>query len=132
MEKPYLLELSAIGAPDIGYITTAGSSALPFEIKRVYWTYATPDSVTRGNHAHYELEQVIVAVKGTIKITLENTAGEKLAFLLHDPRTGLFIPKMYWRTINFSPDGILLCLASTEYNEADYLYDFDYFKSLFK
>ncbi|QNE39091.1 WxcM-like domain-containing protein [Hymenobacter sp. NBH84] len=130
VQKPYLLTFDTIGAPDLGYIAVAGNSALPFQIKRTYWIYCTPETVARGHHAHHELQQVVIAVHGSIEFVLENVAGEKTIFHLEKPNVGLYIPEMHWRTINFSHDAVLLCLASTEYNEADYIRDFEVFQAL--
>lgn len=58
--EPYLVELKSIGSPDIGYISIAESlQSIPFEIKRVFWSYYTPQMITRGRHAHHQLEQVL-------------------------------------------------------------------------
>ena len=65
MNKPNLISLKKIGDPSLGYISIVEENDLiPFEIQRVYWTYFTPNHVERGNHAHKELHQLIVAVSG--------------------------------------------------------------------
>ena len=130
MALPHLIEFSKIGSPSLGYITVAQNSGLPFEIKRVYWTYFTPDSVIRGHHAHYDLEQVIFATSGRIEFVLEGMDGQKQVFLLDSPNVGLYIPCLYWRTIKFSHNAVLMCLASMEHEEADYIRDYQVFKSL--
>ena len=130
MTVPYLIEFSKTGSPILGYISVAQNSALPFEIKRVYWTYFTPDSVIRGNHAHYELEQLIFATSGRIEFVLEDLNGQSEKFVLDSPNVGLYIPKLYWRTIKFSHNAVLLCLASMEYGEDDYIRKYDDFKAL--
>ena len=127
MPVPSLVEFSKIGSPALGYISVAQNSKLPFEIKRVYWTYYTPDSMVRGHHAHHELEQMIFAVSGRIEFTLEGLDGSEQSFVLDSPNVGLYIPRLYWRTIKFSHNAVLLCLASMEYSESDYIrsyYDF--------
>lgn len=129
-KHPHLIEFSKIGKMELGYITVAENSKLPFEIKRVYWTYYTPDSVTRGNHAHYELQQIIFAVSGSIDFTLENTDGEKFSFRLEHPNMGLFIPRRCWREFKLSHNAVLLCLASQEYSEDDYIRDYSVFKNI--
>ena len=129
MAIPYLIELSKTGSPMLGYITVSQNSELPFEIKRVYWTYYTPDSVIRGNHAHRELEQIIFATSGQIEFTLEGPDEKLETFQLHAPNIGLYIPRHYWRTIKFSHNAVLLCLASLEYEENDYIREYNDFKS---
>jgi dTDP-4-dehydrorhamnose 3,5-epimerase-like enzyme len=108
----------------------AQNSELPFEIKRVYWTYCTPDAVIRGHHAHYELEQLVFATSGQIEFELQGINGQQQHFLLDSPERGLYIPKLYWRTIKFSHNAVLLCLASMEYDEDDYIRSFEDFKQL--
>src|SRR5258708_3490937 len=90
VNKPRLVELSSIGSPGIGFITVAEKATAPFEIKRVYWTYYTPNNVVRGNHAHIELEQILIAVNGSIKFELEDHLGEKFEFILDRPSLGLY------------------------------------------
>jgi len=130
MERPHLIEFSKVGTSSLGYLSIAQNSTLPFRVERVYWTYFTPDSVIRGHHAHYELEQLIFAVSGNIEFVLENVNGEKLTFLLDRPNLGLYVPKMYWRTIKLSHSAVLLCLASQEYEESDYIRDYNTFKKI--
>jgi dTDP-4-dehydrorhamnose 3,5-epimerase-like enzyme len=130
MAVPHLIELSKIGSPSLGYITVGQNSALPFTIQRVYWTYFTPDSVIRGHHAHRDLEQLIFAVSGRIEFVLESTDGKSEKFVLDSPNVGLYIPRHYWRTIKFSHNAVLMCLASMEYKEDEYIRDYEEFKAL--
>jgi hypothetical protein len=55
-KKPHLINFSKIGSSQLGYISVAEKENLPFVPKRIYWTYFTPEDVTRGGHAHVELE----------------------------------------------------------------------------
>lgn len=129
--KPYLIEFDRIGMPTLGYISVAEQhQQIPFEIKRVYWTYFTPNHVERGNHAHLELEQVILSVAGIIDFELENTAGELFKFTLDCPDKGLFVPAGYWRRMRFSHNAVLLCMASMPYDEKDYIRDYQQFKAI--
>ncbi|ARN76523.1 dTDP-6-deoxy-3,4-keto-hexulose isomerase [Nonlabens spongiae] len=126
--KPHIIDLKSIGSPDLGYISVAQyQDNMPFEIKRVYWTYYTPNQVTRGHHAHKELHQCIFAVSGKIEFELINQQGKKTIFILDSPEKGLYIPPLHWRTINFSHSAVLLCLASEVYLKEDYIRDFDSF-----
>lgn len=130
IEKPHIIEFNKIGSKKLGYISVAEfEDQIPFEIKRVYWTYYTPKDVQRGYHAHKRLSQVIVAVSGVIKIKLIDYLGNELLFVLDDPSKGLFIPKMYWREISFSLNSVLLCLASDIFDENDYIRNFNDFNS---
>jgi dTDP-4-dehydrorhamnose 3,5-epimerase-like enzyme len=127
-ESPHLLELGGIGSGDIGYITVVeNQTKIPFDIKRVYWTYFTPNAVIRGHHAHLELQQVLVALNGKILIALESRTGEKFEFTLDSPSVGLFVPPNCWRSIQFSHTAVLMCLASQEYRESDYIRTYEKF-----
>ena len=126
---PHLIELKSIGSPDIGYISIAESlQTIPFEIKRVFWSYYTPQMITRGRHAHHELQQVLVAVSGKIVVTNESSAGETTVFVLENPNIGLYIPPMYWHVMQFSHNAVMLSLASMDYNEKDYIREYVEFK----
>lgn len=127
---PTLFEFGKIGKLDLGYITVAENSELPFPVKRVYWTYYTPDSVIRGYHAHLRLNQLIFAVSGEINFRLESIDGREYRFVLNRPYLGLYIPPGDWREIKLSHNAVLLCLASLEYDETDYIRDYEDFRSL--
>lgn len=129
MTGPHIINLNKIGSPELGYITIAEQQKnIPFDIKRVYWTYYTPQDVSRGGHAHKNLQQLIVAVSGTITFNTEDKDGKKEVFVLDSPNTGLYIPKLVWRDIKFSHSAVLLCLASELYDEDDYFRNYQDFK----
>ena len=130
MPVPHLIDFSKVGKPELGYLTIAQNSSLPFRIERVYWTYYTPDEVLRGHHAHHALEQIIFAASGQIEFELEGLDGIKQLFSLTRPNVGLYVPRHYWRTIRFSHNAVLLCLASHEYDETDYIRDYAEFELL--
>ena len=131
MDKPHLINFNKIGNPNLGYISVGENHEnIPFEIKRVYWTYYTPQDVTRGGHAHYDLEQVIVAVSGIITFTTEDLKGNKEEFILDSPDKGLYIPKLIWRDIKFTHNAVLLCMASEKYITSDYIRDYKTFLEL--
>lgn len=130
MSVPHLIDFSKVGKPELGYLTIAQNSSLPFRIERVYWTYFTPDEVIRGHHAHHELEQIIFAVSGHIDFELEGLTGAKYKFALTRPNIGLYIPQLHWRTIRFSHNAVLMCLASMEYSENEYIRSYEEFQRL--
>ena len=100
---------------------------IPFKIKRVYFLYDTGENVRRGCHAHKNLEQILICVKGSCKILLDN-GKEKETVLLEKPYEGLYVTSNMWREMyDFSPDAVLLVLASELYNEDDYIRDYDEF-----
>ncbi len=99
----------------------------PFDIKRVYYIFDTKDGVERGFHAHINLKQICIAVKGSCTFVLDD--GEKREEIkLTNPNQGLFIEGLIWREMkNFTPDCVLVVLASEHYDESDYIRDYDKF-----
>lgn len=129
IKYPSLIELNSIGSPELGYITVSEQlSDVPFEIKRTYWTYFTPHNIQRGQHAHKDLDQLIVAVTGIIKMELETIDGKTFEFILDSPNKGLLLHDYTWRKMTFSHNAVLLCLASQIYRESDYIRDYEDFK----
>ncbi|WP_449388657.1 sugar 3,4-ketoisomerase [Chryseobacterium lineare] len=130
MNDPQYFSLDKIGNSSLGYITVAESlKNIPFEIKRVYWTYYTPQDVTRGGHAHRKLEQLIFAVSGRIEFNTINLEGIEETFILDSPSKGLYLPRLIWRDIKFNHSAVLLCLASELYDESDYFRNYQDFKN---
>jgi len=128
---PHLIRFATNGAPSIGYLAIAEAfTGVPFEIRRVFWTYFTPQSVVRGRHAHHQTRMVIIAVHGRITLTAETLGGEKHTFVLEHPGEGVYLPPLIWHTMQYSHDAVQLVLASTDYNPADYIRDYREFKAL--
>lgn len=104
-----------------------GGGDVPFEIRRVYYTYDIPGGETRGGHAHVQLEQFIIAASGSFEVVLDD-GKDRASFFLNRSYYGLFVPKMVWRELtNFSSGSVCLVLASEHYDEADYIRDYDDF-----
>ena len=128
--SPEYFDVPSIGESNLGFISVVEHSGnTPFEIKRVYWTYYTPQNVNRGSHAHKELHQLIFAVAGTITFYTEDRKGNKAEFILSEPNRGIYLPPSVWREIKFSHNAVLLCLASEAYIEDDYIRDYNAFKN---
>ena len=100
---------------------------IPFRIKRVYYMYETKEGVIRGFHAHKSLEQILVCIHGSCKILLDN-GMEKKVVPLEKPYEGLYVSSSMWREMfDFSPDAVLLVLASELYDESDYIRNYEEF-----
>lgn len=133
MASPYYVTFNSFSEPGEGFLVTTQQAAdLPFAVKRIFWTLDTPASVVRGQHAHWHTELVLVNLKGNATIELENQAGEVQTFVLDSPTKGLYLPVMHWSRIYLQPEAVLLCLASTDYEEADYIRDYEAFKAVSK
>lgn len=100
---------------------------IPFEIKRVYYMYDTGEGVRRGFHAHKKLSQILICIHGSCKILLDN-GSEKKIIPLDKPYEGVYVSNDMWREMyDFSPDAVLIVLASEYYDESDYIRDYDEF-----
>ena len=100
---------------------------IPFEIMRVYYMYDTGEGVSRGHHAHKSLEQILICIHGSCKILLDN-GEEKKIVSLEKPYEGLYIKNNIWREMyDFSPDAVLMVLASDYYKEEDYIRNYEEF-----
>ena len=103
---------------------------IPFKIKRIYYTYRIKDlSTVRGKHSHKKLEQVIFCLNGYFDMLLDD-GNNRQVIKLNTPNKGLYIGNDLWREMkNFSPDCVLLVLASEFYDENDYIRDYGEFCS---
>lgn len=103
---------------------------IPFEIKRVYYMYDTREGERRGFHAHKSLEQILICIHGKCKVLLDNGEEQKVV-PLEKPYEGLYIANDMWREMfDFSPDAVLMVLASDFYKEEDYIRNYDEFIKL--
>ena len=103
-----------------------GYNAL-FEIKRVYYIFDTKQGVERGFHAHINLKQIAIPVKGSCTFILDN-GNKREEITLSNPNQGLFIEGLIWREMkDFSSDCVLVVLASEHYDESDYIRDYSKF-----
>lgn len=114
---------------DKGNVTVVeNNKEVPFNVKRIYYLYDVPGGETRGGHAHKDLRQLIIAASGSFTVTL-NDGKVKRTFLLNRPYQGLLVVPGIWRELDdFSSGSVCLVLASHNYDEADYIRDYDDFK----
>ena len=129
-EAPYLIQFDQLGNPKEGYlVSTQFAAKIPFEVRRIFWTYAIPETSSRGQHANKLTKEVLVAISGSITVKTETAAG-KQTFVLSSPEQGLYIPALCWTELTFKKGAIGLCLASTDFDDADYIRTYDQFKAL--
>jgi dTDP-4-dehydrorhamnose 3,5-epimerase-like enzyme len=100
---------------------------IPFKIKRIYLIYDVPGGESRGGHAYKKLDEVFVALSGSFDLNLDD--GENQTKInLNRSYNAVFVPHGLWRKLdNFSTNSLCLVLASTEYNETDYIRNYDDF-----
>lgn len=109
-------------------VALEGEKTVPFNIKRVYYIFGTHQGVARGFHAHLNLQQVAICVTGRCRMVLDDGTSREEAWL-DSPTKGLVIGNFVWREMHdFSPDCVLLVLASEHYDENDYIRDYSAFK----
>ena len=114
-----------------GNITPVHNSAeVPFDIKRIFYLYDIPGGESRGEHAHKECHQFLIAASGSFEVLLDDGITQRLV-QLNRPYIGLHIPPMIWSSeINFSSGSICLVLASQIYSAIDYIRDYQEFKKI--
>ncbi len=101
---------------------------IPFEIKRVFWTYDVPGGELRGGHAYYMQEEIIIALSGSFDVVVTDKKGREIKYSLNRSYFGLYLPAMTWRHMeNFSTNSLGLHLSSNIYKEEDYIRDFEVF-----
>lgn len=129
--EPQLIQFQTHGESAIGYLAVAQiQQEIPFEVKRLFWTYFTPQSVIRGRHAHHVTSMVLIAVHGRIEVRTEMLSGQKSDFLLDRPDVGVYMPPLTWHTMQYSHDAVQLVLTDTEYVATDYIRSYEEFVGL--
>ena len=123
-----LLDILKITDPDgRGNLSVIEGGFLPYKIKRVYYLYDVPSDSFRGGHAHKEQLEFLIALSGSFDVTLDN-GNKKKKITLNKPYKGLLLPTGVWRELeNFSSGAICLVLSSGEFDEEDYIRDYDDF-----
>ena len=103
---------------------------IPFDVKRIYYLYDIPGGESRGGHAHYKLNQYIIAASGAFDVLLDDGNDNK-KFTLNTPNMALHIVPGMWRELNnFSSGSICLVLASNKFDEKDYIRDYNKFLTI--
>lgn len=127
------MKLETIKLPTFGdergsLVVLEGGKNIPFEIKRVYYMFDTQKDIRRGFHAHKELRQIAIPVKGSCRFLMDD-GHEKKDILLDNPNTGLIIEPLIWHEMyDYSNDCVLMVLASDHYDESDYIRNYQDFE----
>jgi dTDP-4-dehydrorhamnose 3,5-epimerase-like enzyme len=119
-----LIELPVVADPRGKLCFAESQRHVPFEIARVYYLYDVPAGAVRAGHAHLALHQLLLPLSGSFDVRLHDGRREEV-FTLNRPNIGLHIGPMTWRELeNFSSAAVCMVMASTPYDEADYIRDF--------
>lgn len=123
-----LIDFPPLGDDRGSLVALEVHKTVPFDVKRVYYIFGTQTGVSRGFHAHRELQQVAVCVTGKCRMVLDNGQSREEVWL-DSPTKGLLIRDLVWREMHdFSSDCVLLVLASEHFDEADYIRSYEDFK----
>ena len=126
-----MLEFSQKGDERGHLVIVEGLEDIPFDIKRIFYIYGSDKDVIRGQHANKISEFVLINVAGTSKVKVKDGKGNEAIYSLNRPHTGIYLPPMIWKDMyDFSEDSVLLCLASTHYDENEYIRDYEEFLNI--
>ncbi|WP_318840372.1 FdtA/QdtA family cupin domain-containing protein [Providencia sp. PROV083] len=127
MKLVNIIEFKTLGDDRGSLVSLEQNKNIPFEVKRIYYIFGTKEGVSRGFHAHKNLQQVAICVKGSCRFVLDD-GHNKDEIILDNPNIGLHINSFMWREMHdFSEDCVLIVLASELYDEADYIRDYHEF-----
>lgn len=134
LDKVRIIEFPKVCDPRGNLSFVEGARHIPFSIKRVFYIYDVPGGETRGGHAHRECSIVLMALAGAFDVRLTDGTDERV-YRLDRANRGLLIPPGVWDTMHeFTSGAVALALASHQYEEEDYIRDYDeyldYVKSL--
>ncbi len=106
-------------------VAECGGIDVPFDVKRVFYIYGSDSTIVRGRHANRRTHFVLINVAGSSKVKIDNGTETDIVEL-NRPRMGLYLPPMLWKDMyDFSPDSVLLVLASEHYDGNEYIRDYD-------
>jgi len=121
------IDFKPLGDDRGSLVALESERSIPFKIERVYYIFGTKDGVSRGYHAHRNLKQVAVCVTGSCRFILDD-GFERQEVVLDSSTKGLLIEGLIWREMHdFTPDCVLMVLASDYYDEDDYIRDYHKF-----
>lgn len=127
-----VLQFGDLGDERGKLVVIEGGQSIPFDIKRIFYIYESDATVVRGQHANRNSEFVLVNVAGQSKVRITN-GTEEFVVELNKPMMGVYIPKMIWKDMyDFSPDSVLLVLASTHYDAKEYIRDYNDYIEIIK
>lgn len=131
-DKYMVIQFAELGDERGKMVVIEGGRAIPFDIKRVFYIYGADSSVVRGQHANRESEFVLINVAGKSKVRVTDGTEEGIV-ALNTPMMGVYISKMIWKEMyDFSSDSVLLALASTHYDDGEYIRDYEEYLKIMK
>jgi len=110
-----------------GNLAVIENGLLPFKMKRVYYLFDVPAGAYRGGHAHKKQQAFLIAISGSFEVILDD-GNQRKSIMLNRPDRGLLIPTGIWRELHdFSQGSVCLVVNSDQFDESDYIRDYDFF-----
>jgi WxcM-like, C-terminal len=127
-----VIELQEIAGDNGRLVVAEKPAGLPFAATRIFTLMDIPQAEMRGTHAHRQCEQFLICMRGSVTAVVDDgTLSREL--ILNRPTVGLYMPALTWGAqYNYSPDAVLVVLASDPYDAADYIEDYNEFLKLVK
>jgi UDP-2-acetamido-3-amino-2,3-dideoxy-glucuronate N-acetyltransferase len=130
VEGVSLIQLPKITGENGSLIVAELGAGLPFTARRMFTLQEIPAGEARGIHAHRECEQFLMCMRGSVTAVVDDGIHRQ-EVKLDSPTLGLYMPAMTWGTqYDYSPDALLVVLASDPYDAGDYIEDYDEFRTL--
>lgn len=102
--------------------------ALGFVPRRLFWLHDIAPDQWRGRHGHRQSHLVTLVMNGSCRVHLDDSRGTQTV-TLDDPGRALHIGPFVWHELtHFTPGTVILVIASTLYDEAEYLRDYETFR----
>jgi dTDP-4-dehydrorhamnose 3,5-epimerase-like enzyme len=116
---------------DRGSLIPIEFNSIPFKPERIFLVSNVPVDVIRGNHSHYITKQYLMCLDGQIEVILHDGINETKILL--DKNEGVLVPELIWDSQKFlTSNALLLVFCSTNYNQDDYIFEFDKFVEIKK
>ena len=123
-----IIEFPQLGDERGQLVVAESHKNIPFEIKRIFYVYASDANVVRGQHANRLSSFCLINVCGSSKVKVMDQNGDEKIIILDRPHIGIYLPPMIWKNMyDFSPDSILLVLSDKHYDEGEYIRSIDDF-----
>lgn len=133
MSEVKLIELTKIEDPRGNLTFFEDNNQIPFKIDRIFWTYDVPGGETRGGHAYYKQNEFIIALSGSFDVVITQPDGTESIYSLNRSYFGLMVPAQTWRHLeNFSTNALSFHASDMQFNEEDYIRDFDKYVELYE
>ena len=127
LDMPKMIDLPKVEDPRGNLSFIEEKNHVPFVIERVYWIYDVPGGQVRGGHAFKQQQELIMALSGSFDVVIDDGL-KKTVFRLNRSYYGLYIPAGFWRQmVEFSTNSLALVLSSTQFDEKDYIRNYDEF-----